>query len=764
MIPIWFGIFMVFSLGVLFSCYHLVLPAMALLLLPLGIAWGKSALSGRAVAAALIFVLAWFYTDLLVPPNPAGLPTLRQAEISGRIDSYPSFDGRNTSFVLKTDHRGQYRKKIQVFCFFETSLRKGDRVVLRGDLKPPAPPGNPGELDYPFYLRGQSIYYTLSIKEAGAVKVTGHAGGLTAWLVNYQEEVRNRFKAALAEDDANILLGMLLGVVEGIDPEEYRDYQKTGIIHVFSVSGMHIAFLLLVAAWVTSLLDLRRGVRLAVGIGLLLLYGGLTGWPPPVLRSAIMGGLGLLAFYSGRENSMLNSLGLAGLIILMLNPAALLQMSFQFTFLATWGLVGLFPLVKRRLNYQSRFWDLLLIPLCAQLPMLPLLIYHFNLFSPVSLLSNILLGYLSGVVVVLGFLALLFAGWLPGLAGLFLNPAGGFIEIIRTINTYLVSLPGAYFWVAAPPLITIILYYLGLLLALYALARQRSRRWLLGGGLLMGVLLVTVFLPAGLYDRGRLQEVFIDVGQGDSILIKTAQGKFILVDGGGSEYSDIAHRKLMPYLHHRGINHVWLAVNTHPDTDHLQGLETVLSEVKVERMAIPASLTAAPQYDSLKKILQDEEIPLYQLAAGDCLNIEEGLIVKVLYPEGNSPLSDVNEQSLVLQLQFGNFSSLLTGDLRQAGLQSLTNAGLERMTVVKIPHHGSKGSLVPALYDQTSPRWAVISVGANNRFGHPSPAVLEELVRRNIKVFRTDSHGAVTIDSDGQTSSISSYRQVVHSN
>ena len=160
----------------------------------------------------------------------------------------------------------------------------------------------------------------------------------------------------------------------------------------------------------------------------------------------------------------------------------------------------------------------------------------------------------------------------------------------------------------------------------------------------------------------------------------------------------------------------------------------------------------------MKKILKDKEIPLYQLTAGDRLNIEEGLAVRVLYPEEKSPLSDVNEQSLVLQLQFGDFSSLLTGDLRQQGLQRLTTAGLAPMTVVKVPHHGSKGSLEPALYDQTSPRWAVISVGANNRFGHPSPEVLQELERENIKIYRTDLDGAVTITSDGQTSSVQTYR------
>jgi len=582
--PLWFAIFIISCLGVVLSFYHLLVPALTLVFLLLATAWLKPEIAGKALASLLILTLSWFYCDLTIPPQPEGLSAVNRLNITGNVDNYPRFDGRTASFILHTDHKDRYREKIQVFCFFDPELRKGDRVILRGDLKPPDPPGNPGELDYPFYLRCNAIYYTISIKEPGAVKLVSRPGGPSGWLVDYQMHARELFKSRLPEEDANILLGMLLGIVEGIDPEEYRDYQKTGIIHVFSVSGMHIGFLLLVAAWFTSLLELRRGARLLVGLGLLALYGGLSGWPPPVLRSSIMGALGLLAYYSGRKNSMLNSLGLAGLVILALNPCALMQMSFQFTFLATWGLVCLFPLVKARLACRSRLWDLVLIPLCAQLPMFPLLIYHFSLLSPVSLISNILLGYLSGVVVVLGFFALIFAGWLPLLTGLFLNPAGLLIELIRGINAALVKLPGAFFWVAAPPVWSMVAYYMGLLLLVYALIRQKKGYWLSGSILLMGLLVAVVFLPAGLYGRGVLEVTFIDVAQGDAILIKTAQGRFILVDGGGSEYSDIAHRKLLPYLHHRGIREIWLMVNTHPDTDHLQGLESVLEEVAARQV------------------------------------------------------------------------------------------------------------------------------------------------------------------------------------
>ncbi|MGE5390483.1 MAG: ComEC/Rec2 family competence protein [Deltaproteobacteria bacterium] len=519
MMPVWFGIFLFSCLGAILAFYHLLVPALIMIGFLLAAAWIKPKIAVRVLTAALIIGVSFVYSDLTIPPQPGKLPTLHQQDLVGRVDDYPSYDGRTASFVLKAEGQDKYLKKVQVFCFFDAGLKKGDRVSLHGDLKEPAPPGNPGEIDYPFYLQCQGIFYTMSIKEPGAVQILSRPRGPAAWLVTYQTQARDLFEEILPEEDADILLGMLLGIVEGIDPEEYRDYQKTGIIHVFSVSGMHIGFLLLVAAWLTSIMELKRGARLLVGIGLLLVYGSMTGWPPPVLRSSIMGGLGLIAYYSGRENSMLNSLGLAGLVILSMNPCAPLQISFQFTFLATWGLVYLFPLIKAKLDYRSRLWDLVLIPICAQLPMFPLLVYHFSLFSPVSILSNILLGYLSGAVVVLGFAALIFSGWLPLLAGLFLNPAGGLIELIRGINAFLVKLPGAYFWVAAPPVWTISIYYVGLLLVVYALACKKNRYWMISGAFLMGLLVAVAFLPASLYDRGTLEATFVDVGHVETVVL-----------------------------------------------------------------------------------------------------------------------------------------------------------------------------------------------------------------------------------------------------
>ncbi len=179
MISLWFGVFLVFALGIILAYYHLVALALVIALGLAYVAIFADKYSRAALWGLLLLVLAWFYFDLTVLPRVSQLPAHNNTTLEGRVQSLPRFDGRTASFVLAADHQIDYRKKIQVFCFFDPGLRQGDRVSLRGDLKPPASPGNPGELDYADYLRQNQIYYILSIKDKNAVKLISRSSGLS---------------------------------------------------------------------------------------------------------------------------------------------------------------------------------------------------------------------------------------------------------------------------------------------------------------------------------------------------------------------------------------------------------------------------------------------------------------------------------------------------------------------------------------------------------------------------------------------------------
>lgn len=752
---LWFLIFTFFSIAILLANYHLWMLAFlfAGALLLAGLYSTKYA--REAFIGAAVLVAGTLYFTVVTTAAPEHLPAINQTEIEGIVKDYPRCDGQKTDFVIRTNSKNQYSRRIKVYCNFPVALQKGDQVWLKGSLKPPARAGNPGEFDYRRYLEQNGIYYIMSVTDENDLRIRAPADSFQALINSYRSHSQNLIKEVMPADNAYIMLGMLLGIIEGIDSSEYSDYQKTGIVHIFSVSGLHVGFLLVLCAWTGSLLKLSKRTRMVASITLLLLYASLTGWPVPVVRSVIMGGLGLIAYYSGRENQLVNSLGLSGIVILLINPYSLLQISFQLSFAAAWGLVYLFPLLRRKLNYKGRLGDLILVPVCAQLATLPFTAYHFNLFSPLALLANIPVTYLSGAAVILGFLTLLTGGVLPVISSLFLYPADLCIDLIRLVNQLVVSIPGAYLRVATPGIALIVLYYAGLIVLIYGFCHTRDKKSafaLVGWG--TGMVIVFIFilcLPGSVYNRGQVELSFIDVGQGDSILLKTPQGKFILIDGGGSDFSDPGSRKVLPYLYHRGVRELFLAINTHPDTDHLQGLETVLKEIAVSYIAVPANLAQCEGYKGLRKITAGKQVPVVPLSAGEYINTGENLQIKVLHPALEFNTDNANDQSLVLQIDYQGFSALLTGDIGIEPMQELIKKQqLRPVTVLKIPHHGSKNSLLIPFYEKTKARWAVISVGQNNLFGHPHYSILESLEDKNIKILRTDCDGAIIFYSDGK--------------
>lgn len=747
-----------FAAGIVLAYYHIwILNVLVIIALFLSVLMCKR-FYRQAFLCLLVLLGGLFYAGLSIRDIPHDLPVVQGTSRTGTVQDFPSTDGDKTTFILKTVYSSPWEKKIRVVCYFPANFSRGDTVTIRGNLKPPRRPGNPGEFNYPLYLSHSGIYYNMTVKKPSDLSLVSQQQGLLRLVDDFRRQGEKIIKQTLPDNEAAILLGMLLGSREGIDEQQYEDFQKTGIIHLFSVSGLHVGFLLLLMGWISSLLSLSNRSRFWVGTITLLIYGTMIAWPVSVMRSVMMGIIGLLAYYSGRENSLLNAWAIAGIITLIINPAALFTISFQLTFIATWGLIYIFPRLRTAPPFKGRAWDLIALPLAAELAVLPLVAYYFNILTPVSILTNILVAYFSGAAVILGFLSLLLANLLPGLTGLFLYPAGLFIELILFITKWVQILPYAYIWVATPPVIIIILYYTGILSGLLGITQNGKNKWSGFAAGLVLFFLIGLLLPGSVYNRGWLEVDFIDVGQGDAILLKTPQGKFMLIDGGGNTFYDVGKTTVLPYLHRRGIRELVLLVNTHPDNDHLQGVERVAEEISVKNLALPKSLLDCREYSTLRKTAVNNRIPIVGLEAGQTVNIEPGLSIKVLHPGGETYVkNNNNNQSVVLKVSYGAFSMLLTGDIEAEAMESiLAREPFAATTVVKVPHHGSQGSLLPEFYRQSLPRYAIISVGADNLFGHPHPNVLAALQQENIKILRTDQDGAVIFLSDGERISVKS--------
>jgi competence protein ComEC len=544
-----------------------------------------------------------------------------------------------------------------------------------------------------------------------------------------------------------------------------------------------------------GILKLAPGLTAPLATPVLIFYALMTGINPAVLRATLMALLFLWAHHLGRDRDWPTTLALAALVTLLWNPLQIFHPGFQLSFAATWGLLylgppltkaflGLFnglPVSVARIAAQG-----LAIPLAAQLATIPLVAWYYNLISPVSIPANLLAVPLVGLILTLGLLAaVLGLVWLP-LAGVVNVGTAIVMDLFLWLVGFLQGLPGAVIYLATPPVLLAVVWYGCLLYAagiFYAEhgspVRQRWKSWApAGAALVLIVFIIWWPWPGG----HRLVVHFIDVGQGDSILVQTPRGKNMLIDTGGrrDEYQTgigTGDQVVAPYLRKIGVNRLDALVLTHPHEDHCGGAAYIIKNFPVDLVLTspvgsdvlgepavtdqPASGTANNKkktaeevplaYTTLLKRMGESGIQVQPAESGESLRLDSDIYMKVLWPEDSWAIEkgDPNNGSLVLNLTYGNSSFILTGDVDEESQRGLIASGQDlESDVFKVPHHGSR-SLLPELMDKVNPSIAVISVGTHNTFGHPAVSTVDLLYQDGISIFRTDQDGAVIIETDG---------------
>lgn len=679
----------------------------------------------------------------------------------------------------------------------------GNEVTVHGKLVLPKPKCNPGEFDYRQYLKYRQIHTLFYVYHQEDVVSLGEPESLSqtalvAELLGLKERFSQRVFSQIPQRQAVLLLAMLFGEQGAVEEADLELFRETGLAHALSVSGFHVGLVLLLVLTLCRTLRAKEGVTLAVAITVLGVYSVLSGFSVTVVRSAIMGTVGLLAAYLDRERNLYHALALSGLAILLWNPNFLFDAGFQLSFAAVLAITGLGPFLSDLLPECFLGREAIVsVPLAAQLGTLPIIAWHFSMISTLAVFANILLVPLISAVVIIGLLSfVLFKVTL--ISELLLQGAGFLLQLVLWFGKQIGSLPGTVFYVARPSLFRFILYYSLIFVAVGIGSREVNvpingptkitDPWdpfkiETGHRLRVFVLflaMLTVTIPGSL--GGDLTLTFLDVGQGDAIFIRSPSGATALIDGGGvpdffgnSGY-DPGRDTVLPFLRRQGLNRVDLLINTHPDADHLAGLQAVLEEVPVGQVITPPVKGLENEYSLFLSTARSKKVPHRALAQGDQINLDGDVIIQVLAPSADKKYQNVNDSSLMLMLCHGDNSFLFTGDVEEEGIRSLLEENSRKNTgkqagkntekqtdtgrstdknslaceVIKIPHHGSRGSFVPDLYEETQSQVAVISVGRNNNFGHPSRDVVEHLHSLGTLVFRTDKHGAVIITSDGK--------------
>jgi competence protein ComEC len=688
----------------------------------------------------------------------------------------------------------------------------GREIAFAGSVELPAGRRNPGTFDYALYLKTQGVRVIVSCdpKDVNVVP----SGRSPVWdfyasLCRLKYSFLGNMRAAMPEEEYELFAGMMFGGSSEMDEENYDMFRRNGVAHILSVSGLHVA---IVYAFLNLLFGRRRTIPVYAAIAAALIcYAALSEFSPSVVRAVTMIGLHVASKILNLRYDLLTGTMAAAFIMLLANPLDLLSVGFRLSFLAVLLLAFATPLAGRYYGYRdsrtgkavsdkdlgvrkdSGFADALrtravnmAVPLVViQLGMAPLIAYEFNYVSLTGLVLNPPVVALAGWALPVGVSLLILhalslaagaavgegigAGAVHAFDGVTRLAAegegamcGGILDLTRMAD----AVPHGSFDVTSPPVQLVLLFY-GVLFFMMSetrtilFARTARSAGKMRGYRRIALICAGVALAAALtfaspvcrQDRSSL--VFVDVGQGDCLHIRTPDGRNYLVDGGGNVDYKVGAKTLLPYLLKNGVGRLDGVFATHLHTDHWRGLCELSERMDVGKVYIYEGNRVIEE--GIAEVMKVDEGDFRYIAQGDAVTLGAGVKLDVLYPprraeedylhaaeEEAQGRGDENANSLIMKVDYEGVTALMTGDAGEEAERALLEISTSalRSRILKVGHHGSKYSTTDDFLTAVAPDAAVIQVGRNT-FGHPTKEVLDKLVRDDIMVFRNDLGGAI---------------------
>ncbi|PEX93629.1 DNA internalization-related competence protein ComEC/Rec2 [Bacillus cereus] len=678
----------------------------------------------------------------------------------GVIQNTPLINGDRLSFQFEDQNQNIVQFSYKIKSALEKKqlqqLYAGLSCVFKGERKEPQTARNFHGFDYRDYLYKQNIHFIFDATYISECKKTSLS--FVQWILFYRQHTIFKVTEMFPEQSGAFMNALLFGDRQQMTFEVEEQYQQFGLVHLLAISGSHIVLLMVIVYFIL----LRSGVTKEIATICLLVcipvYMIIAGASPSVIRASITGVLLLVAFICSARLSSLDALSMTAICMLIYDPYLVFNIGFQFSFVGSFALILSAPILLRHSNGVIR--NAIYISIISQLVSTPILLYHFSCFSPYSIFLNLIyVPFLSIIVLPCSIIILVFMPIIPFLAKGLANVLSIGLIISNNFLSYCESLPFIRLVFGQASMLLIVVYCVMITSILIVWERGMSKRIVFI--VVSGFLFISSCHYVYPYFRESGSVTFIDVGQGDAILIRLPYDKGVyLIDTGGTlrinkeewqqkkhEFS-VGHDILVPFLQKEGVKTIDKLIVTHGDADHIGAASDLLSSITVKEVVFGQKEQDTVLEKVLKKKALEKEVKISVVEDGESWSVN-GTEFFVLAPKGKG--KSENDSSIVLWAELGGLTWLFTGDLEEEGEKLLVSTYPHlRADVLKVAHHGSKTSSTAPFLRHIQPSVAIISVGERNRYRHPDKEVIERLEKMDMEIWRTDKQGAISYVFKGE--------------
>ncbi len=732
----------------------------------------KLVINKKVTILLLIFIIAGFiHIKFLKYDYEKIYISLENVNIVGTIVSSKKEKQYINEYKIETEKINNIKlKKKFILLTKNKEIEYGNKIKLEGTYIKPSKSRNYRGFDYSNYLKTENIYGT--IEQNGKIELIKekNINYLFINLYKVKNKIIKNINNKFPEETRGVVLGILLGDKSSIEEDVRQNFADSSLSHILAVSGTHISYVVICISVLFKKLKLNKNIRKVLTSLVLFMYLYLVDFSVSATRAVIMSNIVILQMLFYRKQDTITTIAFSSIIILINNPYDILNIGFLLSYGGTIGII-LFVnkiSIESKEDFFQRFKsylkDICIVTISAQTIIMPIIIYYFNTISFTFIISNIIASLIIGPIIMIGLVIIAISFFKIQIISLIIRFYNILIVILVKTADIISKIPISKIYLKTPTTLEIIFYYsVVFFIALLIYIKKSNRKFIKKtiqidiynlknffinnrNKVLIFISIVSLISITSIKIPKELKINFIDVGQGDSCLITTPQNKKVIVDSGGSESYDVGKNVLLPYLLDKRITKIDYIMISHFDTDHCKGFEYVLENIKVKNVIISKQSETSENFKQIMKIIRKKRINLIIVQKGTKIKIDNFTTVDILSPQSENIADNMNDNSIVAKFEAYNFSILFTGDASEKIEKELIKEKINlKSDILKVSHHGSKTGTSEEFLKSVKPKIALIGVGENNKFGHPTKDVIKRLTENKIKIYRTDTDGEIRI-------------------